>query len=152
MSFHGGQPFTVFADGDVSGTGENFDRAVQIGDPRKGFQGQHPNASWLNPAAFTNAPLGSFGTTRRNAYYGPGFSDVDFSVFKDTHLGERVNLQLRAEMFNLFNRVNYAPPGNGYVSVNGDFTLADTIGDYNGAPGIGAGEAFNMQLGGKITF
>ena len=97
-------------------------------------------------------PRAAFGTTRRNAYYGPGFSDVDFSVFKDTRLGERVNLQIRAEMFNLFNRVNYAPPGNGYVSVNGDFTLADTIGDYNGAPGIGAGEAFNMQLGGKITF
>ena len=152
LTFHGGQPFSVFASGDISGTGENFDRAVQIADPQKGYQGQHPGSNWLNPAAFTNAAAGSFGTTRRNSYYGPGYSDVDFSVFKDTHLGERVNLQLRAEMFNLFNRVNYAPPGEGDVAVNGDFTLGDTIGDYNGAPGIGAGEAFNMQLGAKITF
>ena len=152
LTFHGGQPFSVFASGDISGTGEGFDRAVQIADPQKGYQGQHPGSNWLNPAAFTNAAAGSFGTTRRNAYYGPGYSDVDFSVFKDTHLGERMNLQLRAEMFNLFNRVNYAPPGLGAASVNGDFTLGDTIGDYNGAPGIGAGEAFNMQLGAKITF
>ena len=152
LTFHGGQPFSVFASGDISGTGEGFDRAVQLGDPQKGYQGQHPGANWLNPAAFTNAPLGSFGTSRRNAYYGPGYSDVDFSVFKDTHLGERISLQLRAEMFNLLNRVNYAPPGLGDAAVNGDFTLSDTIGDYNGAPGIGAGEAFNMQLGAKITF
>ncbi len=152
MSFHGGQPFSVFADGDVSGTGEGFDRAVQIAAPQRAYQGQHPGVNWLNPAAFTDAPLGSFGTSHRNAFYGPGYSDVDLSVFKETHLMERVTLQLRAEMFNLFNRVNYAPPGLGYVSVNGDFTLSDTIGDYNGAPGIGAGEPFNTQFGAKIIF
>lgn len=152
LTFHGGQPFSVFADGDVSGTGEGFDRAVQIGDPQKGYQGEKPGSNWLNPAAFTNAAAGSFGTSRRNGYYGPGYSDVDLSIFKDTHFGERVNLQLRAEMFNLLNRVNFAPPGLGDAAVNGDFTLSDTIGDYNGAPGIGAGEPFNMQLGAKITF
>ena len=125
---------------------------MQIGDPQKGLNGQHPGTAWLNAAAFTDAPAGSFGTTRRNGYYGPGYSDVDLSVFKNIHIVERLNIQLRAEMFNVFNRVNYAPPGNGDVSVGGDFTLADTIGDYNGAPGIGAGEAFNTQFGAKITF
>lgn len=152
MSFHGGQPFTVFASGDVSGTGEGFDRAVQIGDPGRGYLGQKPGVNWLDPAAFTNPAPGTFGTTRRNGYYGPGYSDVDLSVFKDTKFGERLTVQLRAEMFNLFNRVNYAPPGGGGVAVGGDFTLNDTLGDYNGAPGIGAGEPFNMQLGGKIIF
>lgn len=152
LSFHGGQPFTVFASGDISGTGEGNDRAVQIGNPHKGFQGQKPGVNWLDPTAFADPAAGSFGTTRRNGYYGPGYSDVDFSVFKDTHLGEKATLQLRAEMFNLFNRVNYAPPGFNFVSVGGDFTLDDTIGDYNGAPGIGAGEAFNAQFGAKIIF
>ncbi len=152
LSFHGGQPFSVYASGDVSQTGEGFDRAVQVGNPTPGFQGQKPGVNWLNPAAFVDAPLGSFGTTRRNAYYGPGYSDVDLSVFKDTKFGERLTVQLRAEMFNLFNRVNYAPPGGGAVSVGGDFTLNDTIGDYNGAPGIGAGEPFNTQFGAKIIF
>ena len=52
-------------------------------------------------------------------------------------------------MFNVFNRRNFAPPGG---SVGSSSTLFDTIGDYNGAPGIGAGEPFNTQLAGKIIF
>ncbi len=150
LSFHGGQPFTVLASGDRSGTNEGNDRAVLVGNVRKGFQGQTPNASWLDPAAFADPAVGSFGTTRRNAFYGPGYSDVDLSVFKDTHLSERITVQLRAEMFNLLNRTNFAPPSS--TSSGGSFTLSDTIGDFNGAPGIGAGEPFNTQFGAKIIF
>jgi hypothetical protein len=62
-------------------------------------------------------------------------------------------------MFNVFNRTNFAPPlatGSGsfdpnYATPSG-LTLYDTIGDFNGAPGIGAGEPFNMQVGLKIIF
>ncbi len=159
LSFHGGQPFSVAASGDISGTNEGNDRANQIGPIRRGYLGQHPNVNWIDPAAFADPAPGTFGTSRRNAYFGPGYSDVDFSVFKDTHVSEHVTVQLRAEMFNLFNRVNYAPPGGGSVTpaggniaVGGNFTLNDTIGDYNGAPGIGAGEAFNTQFAAKIIF
>ncbi len=152
INLHGGQPFTVHASGDISGTNEGNDRAVQIGDPQKGYQGKKPGANWLNPAAFTDPAPGTFGTTRRNGYYGPGYSDVDLSVFKDTRIKERVTIQLRAEMFNLFNRVNFAPPNSNSVSAGGNFSLNDTIGDYNGAPGIGAGEAFNTQFAAKVIF
>jgi hypothetical protein len=152
MNFHGGQPFTVHASGDISGTNEGNDRAVQVGPIRKGYQGNKPGVNWLDPAAFADPAVGTFGTTRRNGYYGPGYSDVDLSVFKDTKVHERITVQFRAEMFNLFNRSNFAPPGFGYVSSGGDFTLDDTIGDYNGAPGIGAGEAFNTQLALKVIF
>ena len=149
MSFRGGQPFTVYAGADISGTNEGNDRGVQIGNPRVGYQGEHPNANWIDLSAFTYAPLGQFGTVRRNSLYAPGYSDVDLSVFKNTKIVERVTLQLRAEMFNLFNRINYAPPS---ASVGGSATLYDTIGDYNGAPGIGAGEPFNTQFVAKIIF
>jgi hypothetical protein len=152
LSFHGGQPFTVHASGDISGTNEGNDRANQIGPIHKGSNGQKINANWLDPAAFADPAPGTFGTSRRNAYYGPGYSDVDLSVFKNTKIKELVTVQFRAEMFNLFNRVNFAPPGGGSVSVGGNFTLNDTIGDYNGAPGIGAGEPFNAQFGAKIIF
>jgi Carboxypeptidase regulatory-like domain/TonB dependent receptor len=152
LSFHGGQPFTVHASSDVSGTGEGNDRAVQIGPIHKAYQGQKVGANWLDPSAFDDSASGTFGTTRRNAYYGPGYSDVDLSVFKNTRIKERVTVQFRAEMFNLFNRINFAPPAFGYVSAKGDFTLDDTIGDYNGAPGIGAGEPFNTQLALKVIF
>ena len=159
LSFHGGQPFSVAASGDVSGTGEGTDRAVQVAPVRAGYQGRSPGVNWVDPNAFADPALGTFGTSRRNAYYGPGFSDVDLSVFKDTRIHERVTVQLRAEMFNLFNRNNYGPPGYGSVTpaggnlaVGGDFTLDTTIGGYNGAPGIGAGEPFNTQFGAKIIF
>ena len=149
LSFHGGEPFTVYAAGDISGTNEGNDHAVQIGNPRVGYQGQHPNANWIDLSAFANAPLGTFGTVSRNSLYGPGYSDVDLSVFKNTHLAERLTLQLRAELFNLFNRINYAPPS---ASVGGAATLYDTIGDWNGAPGIGPGEPFNTQFVAKLLF
>ncbi len=149
LSFHGGQPFTVFAAGDPSGTQEGNDRANRIGNPQVGSLGQHPNVAWINIAAFANPAQGNFGTSRRYSLYGPGYSDVDLSVFKDTKIYERLTVQFRAEMFNLFNRINYAPPS---ATVGGNPTLHDTIGDYNGSPGIGAGEPFNTQFGAKIIF
>ena len=149
LSFHCGQPFTVFAAGDPSGTQEGNDRANQIGNPQVGSLGQHPNVAWFNINAFANPAQGSFGTFRRYSLYGPGYSDTDLSVFKNTKVFERLTVQFRAEMFNLFNRINYAPPS---ATVGGNPTLYDTIGDYNGAPGIGAGEPFNTQFGAKIIF
>jgi outer membrane receptor protein involved in Fe transport len=149
LTFHGGAPFTVHASGDISGTNEGNDRAVQIAPARVGYQGQSTTAKWIDLSAFQDPALGTFGTTRRNAFYAPGYSDVDLSVFKNTRIGERLTIQLRAEMFNIFNRNNFAPPS---PSVGGSSQLSDTIGDYNGAPGIGAGEAFNTQFGGKIIF
>ncbi len=74
---------------------------------------------------------------------------MDLSVIKNISIGERLKLQLRAEMFNVFNRKNLAS-GAGSVGSNG--YLGDTIGDFNGAPGLGPGEPFNMQLVGKIIF
>jgi outer membrane receptor protein involved in Fe transport len=145
INLHGGQPFEVSANSDVSGTNEGLDRAVQIAPTKVGANGEKPNAVWLDRSAFTTATPGTFGTVRRNQFYAPGYSDVDFSVFKNTKVFERLTVQLRAEMFNLFNRNNFSAP-------NGSGILNDTIGDANGAPGIGAGEPFNAQLGGKIIF
>ncbi len=149
LTFHGGQPFTVFAGSDISGTTEGNDRAVQIAPAHTGYQGQHPGANWIDLTAFTTATPGTFGTTRRNQFYAPGYGDVDLSVFKNTKIFERLTVQFRAELFNLLNRTNFAPPS---ASVGGSATLYDTIGDFNGAPGIGAGEPFNAQLGAKIIF
>jgi hypothetical protein len=50
------------------------------------------------------------GNSGRNAVYGPGLVDFDFSVTKDTKLLENLNLQFRAEIFNIFNRANFNPP------------------------------------------
>jgi len=157
ISLHSGQPFN-FPGPDPSGTqrpGLNV-----IGNPYAGvvqtFNLAVGGEPWVNPAAFcvpgaagcpgTTNPAGNLG---RNALVGPGFADVDLSVFKNFTVKERFRVQLRAEMYNLLNRINLAT-GAGAVGSNG--VVSDTIGDFNGAPGIGPGEPFNLQLVGKIIF
>ncbi len=154
-TLHGGFPITVLSASDTSGTGEGTQRAELTGvNANAGFKKEAAGATWLNPAAFTNPAPGTFGNSRRNAYSGPGYSDVDFSVFKNTPITERVTTQFRVEMFNVFNRYNYGSPGGINPNDAGatSLQLTTTIGNYNGAPGIGAGEPFNTQLALKIIF
>lgn len=140
-----------------------------------------PNATISPTSTMTDpgCPGSALGNLSRNKFYGPGFGSVDLSVFKSFPITERVKIRLQADMFNLFNRINLAS-GVGSVAVGGvnspnyntcaeDFTthrcaaptspaytgfglVSDTIGDFNGAPGLGPGEQFNMQLGIKIIF
>ena len=64
---------------------------------------------WLNPQAFTinGSALGSNGTASRNVCDGPGMFQADASLYKNISLGPRVKLQLRFEVFNIFNTVNF---------------------------------------------
>jgi TonB-dependent receptor-like protein len=168
MTFHSGQP-----------TDETLLGLSRIGDPFSGvshsFQKNvngFTGVQWWNPAAFCSpgvgsCPAGAFlgGTLRRNQYAGPSFHELDLSVVKNISITERFKAQFRVEMFNLLNSKNFAS-GVGSVGtscgpdpVTGVCTTAkgfgqvtDTIGDFNGAPGLGPGEAFNTQLALKIIF
>jgi hypothetical protein len=62
-----------------------------------------------------------FGDLGRNALVGPGFSNTDFSVVKDTKLTERFNLQFRAEMFDVFNQANFGNPNLTFVPGSANF-------------------------------
>jgi len=64
---------------------------------------------WFDTTAFTAVPR--FGSLGRNVIIGPGFSNVDFSVLKNTKLNEKLTLQFRAEAFDLFNHANFGQPG-----------------------------------------
>ncbi len=161
LTFHSGSPFSVFSATDTSGTNEGNQRANLVPgvNPYKGFRkggvvdGQGLN--WLNPDAFATPDNGTWGNTSRNEFVGPGYGDVDLSVFKNTRIGERVTTQFRVEMFNLFNKTNYAGPLadiNPNYAYTGQLGLYTTIGSFNGAPGIGAGEPYNTQFALKIIF
>jgi hypothetical protein len=65
---------------------------------------------WFDTSVFT--PITRFGSLGRNVVIGPGFSNTDFSVIKNTRLSERVWAQFRAEVFDLFNHANFGQPGN----------------------------------------
>jgi hypothetical protein len=70
-------------------------------------------SQWFNPAALIGPPSGSgfFGNLGRDTFIGPGLATWDFSALKDTRLTERLDLQFRAEFFNLLNRSNFNTPG-----------------------------------------
>ena len=152
-----GTPFSLKTGSDVSGTGENQDRVNQTGayaSTNRSLQtlkaGSAPIVQWFNAASFAIPAAGNFGTTARNAFRGPGFFTVDASLVKNTQLHERVSLQLRAEMFNIFNHTNLANPTTSLSSSS--FGQIATTRNNGGAPGIGPGEPFNVQFAGKIIF
>jgi len=67
---------------------------------------------WFNPGAFLAPPAGSgfYGNLGRDSFTGPGLATWDFSALKNTELHDRLNLQFRAELFNLLNRANFNTP------------------------------------------
>ncbi len=67
---------------------------------------------WFNPGAFLAPPNGSgfYGNLGRDTLIGPGLGTWDFSALKDIPVRERLNLQFRAELFNLLNRANFNTP------------------------------------------
>lgn len=112
-----GRPFTValLSDIDNSGTGRSIlgfganDRPNLVGNPEL----SNPTTSqWFNTAAFAFPAPGTFGDAGRNILEGPGFQSVNASLVKNTRFSERVNLQFRAEAFNLFNHPNFNLPDN----------------------------------------
>lgn len=152
-AYYGGVPTSIQSSADNSGTGEGAQRAVQaLSNPYAGAQRSLVNytAYWINPASYVNAPNGTFNTSRRDQVREPGFEDIDLSVFKTGNVTERVKVQFRVEMFNIFNHVNYAPFKATAGSTLG--LINSTIGAYEGIPGIGPGEPFNTQFSMKVLF
>jgi hypothetical protein len=108
---------------------------------------------YLNGNAFADPPLGTFGTLGRNAVYDPRFWNVDFAVAKSVSLTEKLALQLRAEMFNIFNHPNFALP-NFFVSPGSSQQglITQTPDQAQTNPGLGGGGPRVFQVGLKLVF
>jgi hypothetical protein len=65
---------------------------------------------FLNPAAFATPAPGAFGNLERNSIHGPGVKQVDMVIVKKIGSARGANLELRAEIFNLFNTDIFANP------------------------------------------
>lgn len=68
------------------------------------------NLRYLNPAAFAMPAPGTYGNLERNALKGPTFHQFDLTLQKSFRLTERMNIQFRSEIYNLFNKANFANP------------------------------------------
>jgi hypothetical protein len=113
LSAQSGSPFSAYVDFDDANNGET-DRADMVPGCKllpAGFQQdvQH----WYNTACFTVPAPYTLGDSARNSFQGPNYLDFDFSLYKNFKLTESKTLQFRTDMFNLFNRPNFAPPGSG---------------------------------------
>ena len=117
-----GTPFTVFDSDDVSEQGSAPEITGFSANRPNLVTGQNPNAGpktvneWLNTAAFQriipdpNSPVQQFGSEGRNVAIGPGYSDWDFSAFKNINVTESKEFQFRAEFFNMLNHPNFRLP------------------------------------------
>jgi carboxypeptidase family protein len=170
-----GQPINInylFED-DFNGSGEYFGRPDLVGDP---FAGTGGPDRFLNLAAFAAPcnPNGEggcaggqhFGNLPRNAYYGPGFRNLDLSIVKNTALRGRTKLQVRVDVFNVLNHTNYANPllpnfaidflqngidpetnrGIGYLPLTATPDVA------GGNPFLGGGGPRAVQLAARVSF
>jgi hypothetical protein len=63
---------------------------------------------WWNPECFVFAPYGTLGNSGRDPLVNPNYSNIDFAIFKDTRINEKLTVQLRAEFFDIFNHPNFA--------------------------------------------
>ena len=136
-TFVSGFPFTPLIGSNRSGDGDtrnpdrpslnpSFTGPVITGNPNQ----------WFNPSAFLMPAAGTYGNVGRETFTGPGLAEVDLSLFKDTAITEKANLQFRAEFFNILNRSNYGPPNT-------------TV--FSGALGASAGPGVISPSAGLIT-
>ncbi len=103
--------------------------------------------------------LGFFGNLGRNTFPDSGFRNVDFSLAKNWHFGERFHAQFRAEFFNIFNHPNFANPYGGQNGFGfndpsvGGFGCGCATPDVAAAnPAVGSGGPRSVQLGLKLIF
>lgn len=101
------------------------------------------NKAWLTGAIpktdFATPAFGVEGNEKAMLFRGPNFAETNVNFYKDNRITERVNFEIRFELFNLFNRANYA---------NVDTNLPDGI----FGQATGSHEPRFWQLGGKLSF
>ena len=107
----GGFPFTPLAGSNTTGTGDASNSDVPNWNPNfKGPVILGTPDHWFDPRAFVLPVQGTFGNVSRGALRGPGLFNVDTSFLKKIRISEGLNLQFRAEAFNVLNHPNFAFP------------------------------------------
>ena len=100
----------------------------------------------VNPAAFAVPLPGTYGNLQRGAIHGPGAWQSDLTLQKTFPIHEYVNMEFRAEIFNLFNHPNFAnPPGTIAPSFGASFQPGQPLTSSTAGNG-GAFGRFNQTL------
>jgi hypothetical protein len=108
--------------------------------------------SCIDATAFAIPDLGTYGTSRRNPIHGPGYSNVNFSLFKTFPIWETVKFQFRAEAGNLF---NHPSAGNPNAEIEQGFDPTNPVATSNFGSVTTTSTFYSprsLQLAGKIVF
>ena len=97
----------------------------------------------LNPAAFAIPSAGTYGSLSRNALRGPNFKQFDMVLNKRFRLTETANVEFRTEIFNIFNRANFANPS---ATLNNSLPTVTSAGVLSS--GLQPGQAFTQSAAG----
>lgn len=109
---------------------------------------------WLNPAAFAAPQPGTFGNLPRNYLRGPSFWQADLMLSKDFRFPRNQRVQLRVEMFNIANRLNYEAPVTSLPSGTAGVPFTDAqagtfgymLGPLNRTVGLGTARQTQVSL------
>ena len=183
LTVQDGEPFHMILEADdYDGAGTDFSKPDVVGPikynysdptqflllssfavpctPLPGFAGSAYGPSGCEPGTR------HFGNEGRNSLVGPPFRQLDFSIFKNTNITERVKLELRFEFYNLFNHPNFANPlwpdflsdptlTNSFASngrLTGYLPITTTADVGPGYPFLGGGGPRSIQLAAKFSF
>lgn len=102
-----GSPFTVYMANNTSYSQAGDQYPNLVGNPLLSHRTVN---EWFNVAAFAAPAPGTFGDTHRNSIYGPGLTDVNFSLSKTFPIHEKVDMELSGEATNVLNHPSFALP------------------------------------------
>jgi len=114
--FSTGLPVTLIETDDNSLLGTQFTGPIPLGIDVPNYAGgsvhtmdprSSATATYFDTSGFSPEPLGQLGNARRRFFHGPGVNNWDMALLKDTKLTESMNVEFRAEFFNVFNHAQF---------------------------------------------
>jgi hypothetical protein len=108
------------------------------------LHGIGPGQPWFDTTDFSAGPDNALGTAPRIAFSGPGFFNLDASVFRRFPIQERIGLELRAEAIGVTNTPQFSNPVTNFNSTSFGLVTSTRTAPYGGNRWV--------QLGAKLTF
>jgi hypothetical protein len=158
-----GMPYTPLLGEDIAGNGDQFAANNQrpnlvVGQPLY-VSSSAPPYRVANPAAFAVPAAGTYGNAGRNILRASGLHQLDFGLHKMVKASERISVQFRAEMFNVYNHPNFASPaasGNNLLTSGGSFGTSQQMANASSGgllvPLFNSGGPRSIQLALKLLF
>jgi hypothetical protein len=148
LTLMSGMPVTVTASGTSLNTPGETQTANQVA-PLQILKGINTGNLWFSTSSFAQPTGVVFGNTGRNIFSGPGLFAINASLFKNFRVGERANIELRGESFNLTNTPAFGQPQGSMTSSTFGY-VTTTVGSGTGVNGTGGGRSIQMGL--KVSF